>query len=129
MILHVFTKRTKGGEFIETGLEWKEGRYEAKSILSKPLKDGFEFSLPAEKPEECQRLIKVTSAISGYEIFNDQGVCIEKYVTPIITFLGSEIKNQEAVKKIQEQVEGLREEQEEERAAVADDINQASVRT
>jgi hypothetical protein len=102
MILHVFTKRTKGGELIHTGLEWKEGRYEAKSILSKPLEDGFEFSLPAEKSEEAQRLIKVTSAISGYEIFNNQGVCIEKYVTPVQYPVATE-----------EGIEGLREEQDE----------------
>lgn len=83
MILKVFTKRKPHGELIHTGLEWKDGLFEGKTIRSKPIKGGFEFSIPAMREEERLQLIKVTTAISGYEVFNDQGISIEKYVTPI----------------------------------------------
>lgn len=117
MILKVFTKRTKGGELIETGLEWKDGLYEGEAIKRKPSEKGFDFLVVGK---ETDMTVIISTSISGYEILNDQGVVVEKYVTPVQPLEKNKIYKEGIHDVIvsgfseDEQVEALRNEQEEE---------------
>lgn len=82
MILKTFTKRTKGGQHIETDSEWKDGFYESHIIRSKPTEKGFEFSVIG-KEGEVEAQVYVDTSIQGYELLTNQGVEIARYVTPI----------------------------------------------
>lgn len=132
MILKVFTKRTKGGEYIETKREWKEGLFEANNIRKKEkiekrdceiaecdvFKDGFTFFLINR--DESQQIVLVNTDTQGYEILNDQGVSIERYVTAIRKVGITKITNNKGEEidvtplSEQEMVEALRKESDEE---------------
>ncbi len=144
MILKVFTKRTKGGEYINTSREWKEGLFEADNIRKKEeikrkdcelaecdiFKDGFTFYLINK--DDSRQIVLVNTDTQGYEILNDRGICIERYVTPVkVTFhlKGNELKAvlkntegdgtmakdiQDNTTSEQEMVEALRKESDEE---------------
>lgn len=80
MLLHVFTKRTKGGDLLATGLHWHEFHIEASKFNKRIIPDGFEFQYIER---DGARTVIVNTDIHGYELKNDKGVTIEKYVTPV----------------------------------------------
>lgn len=78
MILKIFTKRKKGGEFVENNLHWKSIILEADEILSVPHENKIEFQYLLNgvgKTAVCE------TDTQGYEILNSSGITIEKYVT------------------------------------------------
>lgn len=88
MLLKIFTKRTTGGELVETDLEWKDWYFEGQKIYKKPLmrgeegepqeQIGFEFLVVSNENSER---VTFFSSMMGYELLNDQGVIVDKYVT------------------------------------------------
>lgn len=86
MTIKVFTKRLPGGEYVQTGLMYPESIIEADEILVRPVETGFEFMAKTNSfTTDEQRSLKgwVMTDTQGYEIRNNAGVIIDRYVTAI----------------------------------------------
>lgn len=89
MLLRVFTKRTKGGEQVQTSLEWKEWLFEGSQIFKKDIvrenegepKEHIGFEFKIVKGEESTPFT-MFSSIMGYEILSGCDI-IERYVTAV----------------------------------------------
>jgi len=92
MLLKIFVKRERGGDYVPTSdLQYKQWLFEGDEILSHPLYTvgysqtsefvrGFSFLVKADGKEP--KFVDMVIDTQGYEILNDKGVSIEKYVTP-----------------------------------------------
>lgn len=86
MTIKVFTKRLPGGKFVKTGLLYPESIIEADEILIRPVDTGFEFMAKTNNfTTDDQRSIVgyVMTDTQGYEIQNNNGVVIDRYVTAV----------------------------------------------
>lgn len=80
MVLKIFTKRKKGGERIATGLPWFDRYVEAKAFYTS--KTGTTMHITSEDAETVINH-HVDIETHGFEIRNDAGVIIERFVTAI----------------------------------------------
>lgn len=86
MTIKVFTKRLPGGEFVKTGLLYPEAIIEADEILIRPIETGFQFMAKTNSFTTEEHGVKdgyVMTDTQGYEIRNNAGVVIDRYVTAV----------------------------------------------
>lgn len=79
MLLKIFTKRKPGGELVETDHQWKDEYIEADTVKLTPIKAGFEFYCQSQGEQVSAGGFSLDKY--GYELRNDKGVIIERYVT------------------------------------------------
>ena len=80
MVIKIFTKRLPGGQPLKTGLEWIDSMIEADKILTK--RDGNTVKVFLENDDSAS-FEKVDLKTHGYQVYNNAGVVIEKFVTAI----------------------------------------------
>ena len=81
MVLHIFTKRNKSGKHISPAPQWKESFNEAPQILKKDMDEGFQFTIYGIDGDIWE--VGLNTKIQGFELKNDKGLVIDRYVTPI----------------------------------------------
>lgn len=94
MLVKIFVKRTRHGDPINVNLEYNDWLIEGDEVYKK---DTHELMHEGDKPDakmltgrklvvkkggEIVSDFDVLFSIMGYEIINDSGVVIDKYVTP-----------------------------------------------
>lgn len=80
MVIKIFTKRMPGGDYINTGLQYKEVIIEADKVMLTPTDTGFDFTTVLGDKSETGC---VHTHSQGYEIRNNAGVVIDRYVTAL----------------------------------------------
>lgn len=80
MVIKIFTKRLPGGKPVKTGNEWIDSMLEAEKIMTK--RDGDKVEVCLENSDSID-YENVNLKTHGYQIYNNAGVIIEKYVTAI----------------------------------------------
>lgn len=82
MVLKVFTRRKKGGAYMDTPYKWKELLIEGGGVLFAPTSKGFEYLVTRTDSHgaTANHNGEIDTSIQGYEVINDQGVTISRYV-------------------------------------------------
>ncbi|PTN08051.1 hypothetical protein C8N47_11191 [Mangrovibacterium marinum] len=80
MVIKIFTKRKPGGEPIQTKSKWIDLMLEADSISTKREGDKVEVCIET-KDDICFENVDLNT--HGYQIYNNAGVVVEKFVTAL----------------------------------------------
>lgn len=85
MLLKTFVKRKKGGDFVNNQMLWTEEYFESPRIMKRSREDNFVFVFYVDNEgiEPEYREIEVHEKTQGYELYNNAGVLIEKFVTGV----------------------------------------------
>lgn len=78
MVVKIFTKRKPGGQPIKTNEDWIDTMIEADRIETRRKGDKIEICATTEDEVE---LNEVNLDTHGYQIFNDNGIVIDRFVT------------------------------------------------
>lgn len=81
MVLKIFVKRKAHGELCSTQFEWSDTLNQGVEILKKETANGFEFYI--NRADGTANQVYCPTATHGYEILNDFGAVIERYVTAV----------------------------------------------
>lgn len=81
MLLKIFVKKKAQGELCTNEFEWTETLSQATEILKKETENGFEFCL--NSVEGSTNRLYCPTQTHGFEISNDAGVVIERFVTAV----------------------------------------------